>query len=358
MIPTARQTAPLLIVAGLFAGTAGAQTDLATLAGSWETAPTAPGDTVRTRVSGGWVLDGMWLRLELEDVHDNGRSHLEYLMLRQAGDGGVTGYLFTATAPEPLRLTGGWNGAEELALTGSEEGDVWIWRRESRCSAVLSRGFAKDDTRLRIAESRLHSGECQPAQVAEKPIAASPDPVASRDDGRPVGSTPGTPATAAGEAEVQVAELPTARSPATATDAPAAARVILAGRGKPLDEVQKAVGLLREFLLERGVAVESPSDQIVILQAADASLAYLVGEVRDRGAASLLYVNAAFGARERIIVECYDRNGLLLWKEKAVGGTALRDFKWMNPKLVQRIQEKLEPRIGGVGLPVGSAGTS
>lgn len=351
MIPTARQTIPLLIVAGLFAGAAGAQTELATLAGSWESEPTAAGDAVRTRVSGGWVLDGVWLRLEVEDVHDSGRSHLEYLILRQAGDGGVNGYLFTATAPEPLRLTGGWNGAEELALAGSEEGDAWIWRRESKCSAVLSRRSAKAGARLRVAESRLRSRECRSTQIAEKPAAASPAPIASRDDGRPVGSTPGTPATPAGETEVQGAELPAARPPA-------AAQVILAGRGKPLDEVQKAVGLLREFLLERGVAVESPSDQIVILQAADASLAYLVGEVRDRGAASLLYVNAAFGARERIIVECYDRNGLLLWKERAVGGTALRDFKWMNPKLVQRIKEKLEPRIGGVGLPVGSAGTS
>ena len=29
----------------------------------------------------------------------------------------------------------------------------------------------------------------------------------------------------------------------------------------------------------------------------------------------------------------------------------MREFKWMNPKLVERAQEKLAPRIGGVGLP-------
>lgn len=361
MSPTPRRTVPFLIAAGLFAGAAGAQTDLGSLAGSWETEPTAADVTVHTRVSGEWVLGGDWLRLELEDLHDSGRSHLEHLMLRQMDDGAVSGYLFTATAPEPLGLTGGWSDGEELVLNGSDEGDAWIWRRESECSVVLLRRSAEANARLRVAESRLRSVECRPVRMAEKPAETSPAPAASRDDGRPAGSEPGTPTAATGESETQVAELPAARPPAASTDAAANAStglVILAGRGKPLDEVQKAVSLLREFLLEHGVAVEGPSDEIVVLQAADASLAYLVREVRDRGAASLLYVNAAFGGRERIIVECYDGNGRLLWKEKTIGGTAMRDFKWMNPKLVERIEEQLEPRIGGVGLPAGGAGAS
>ncbi len=155
-------------------------------------------------------------------------------------------------------------------------------------------------------------------------------------------------------AEIEVGDLPAAR-PAAAPAADAARSVLLAGRGKPFDEVKKAIALLREFLLENDVQVEVPSDEIVVLQAADASLAYLVREVRDRGAASLLYVTASFGGRERIVVECYDGNGLLLWKEKTVGGTGLRQFKWMNPKLVERIEERLKPRIGGVGLPAGNA---
>lgn len=382
MTSTAHRAAVLVLTAGLLAAAsgapAGAQTTLDALAGVWRSEPTAGQATVRTRITARPAVGGAWLEIEIESIHAGGRSDFRQLMLHQATDGVVTGHLFVSGGGDPTRLAGGWDGGDALELTGADGEARWVWKRESECRAALSwRRAAGEGADPGDGESRLIREDCEPPRVADQPSPRQPAPGATSADGRPAGSkpaqAPGSPRPEAApdeaerapadpaEVEVEVADLPAAQPVVEPTDAAqktASRAVILAGRGKPLDEVQKAIVLLRDFLLEKGVAVEGPSDEIVVLQAADASLAYLVREVRDRGAASLLYVTAAFGGRERIIVDCYDGSGLLLWSEKTVGGTGMRQFKWMNPRLVERMEEKLIPRIGGIGLPAGGAQTS
>lgn len=364
MCSPSRPTLFLLLAATLATSAGASQHAFDALAGSWHSPPTAASGEARTHASFGVVLPGAWVQLTVKDVYSDGREHGEALVLRQPADGSVIGYLFTGADEKPRRLTGRWVEPGRLELTGDDPAERWSWRRESSCRAILTRTVADSRPAGRTAEAELTLVECDEAQMAAAPAPPEAETPAAGPEGRPVGAQPAessdTPAEKpvapqpASRTDVEVADLPTAR-PVAAQPASDTAAVLVAGRGKPFDEVKKAVGLLREFLTENGVAVETPSDEIVVLQAAESSLAYLVREVRDRGAASLIYVEAAFGGRERIIVECYDGNGLLLWSEKTVGGTGMRQFQWMNPRLVERIEEKLLARIGGPGLPANGA---
>ncbi len=189
------------------------------------------------------------------------------------------------------------------------------------------------------------------------PQAASPPPKGPEAVGRPEGATAPVPTAAPSPPSAPP-------EPASAVKAPSAPNVPLpppragtavyvAGDGKPREHFQEAAEQLMEFLAERGVAVREAPDGLAMLQDTRAALPRYLEAARAAGAASLLYFEAQFGHREKIEIECLTPDGAGLWSEKVTGGLGLSDRK-VNKRLMNRFLDKLEPRIGGPGLPTDS----
>ncbi len=151
------------------------------------------------------------------------------------------------------------------------------------------------------------------------------------------------------QAEEVVAEAPTPAR-ASAEPPPLDGPVLVAGQGVPYDAVRETIAELVEFLTARDVDARNASEGIALVEESESAVDRLVEAVRQRGAVSLIFVTARFGGRERILVECFAPDAALLWKESVKGGMGPRE-RSMNPRLVRRMEGKLEARIAGPGLP-------
>ncbi len=184
--------------------------------------------------------------------------------------------------------------------------------------------------------------------VLAEPPAPPPSPKAPEAVGRPAGAVapgaPAPPAPAPGAPE----EPPPAATPPPPR---AGTAVFIAGDGKPRKHFQEAAEQVMEFLAERGVAVRVAPDGLAMFQDARAALPRFLAATREAGAASLIYFEAQFGHREKIEIDCLTPDGAGLWSEQVTGGLGLSDRK-VNKRLMRRFLEKLEPRVGGPGLPV------
>jgi tetratricopeptide (TPR) repeat protein len=209
-----------------------------------------------------------------------------------------------------------------------------------------------------------------------------------REDGLPVAAepvapekTPAPPPPVVKEPEMKMETAPAPPDPAevvaveteaapdvepTTTVAPPAAPpmkaaddsglVLVAVQGKPHDAAQEASDRIVEYLRERGVDAVSATGGIPVVQKSDMVLPLLLQKGQEDGASSLLLLTAEFANMQKMALKCYLPEGAELWKLKVSGGTGTTGREWsktgINYKLVERFEQKLEPRIGGPGLPV------
>ncbi len=133
---------------------------------------------------------------------------------------------------------------------------------------------------------------------------------------------------------------------------PPTSTVLVAGQGVPYDAVREAVAFLTEVLRQDGVDAQSPTAEIAVVERSEVVVGQLLDAARDRGAASVLVLDAQFGFRERAQVTCWNADGAVLWSESVVGGTGLVRPVRMNRNLMERLHAKLAARLNGPGLPV------
>lgn len=252
--------------------------------------------------------------------------------------------------------------AGALNLLGSiawEQGRCEVARERWTDAAELG-GMPGHEAALKLALLRAAGNECPAA--ADGTLAAPPP-------GRVAPAAPvAPPATPAAElpsapagpmASPPGAPVPTMPPPATepamaeeSAGAPAAALTLIAGRGTPFDEVQKAVARVTSFLRQQGVAAESPTQEIAVVQESAVVLGQLLAAARERDAAGVLLLDARFGHRERVTATCYDPQGGTLFAEEVTGGLGLVRPVRMNTTLMERIEEKLAAHVGGPCLPL------
>ena len=150
---------------------------------------------------------------------------------------------------------------------------------------------------------------------------------------------------------------PTVAAPAPpATAADDMGLVFVAVRGRPHDAAQEASDRIVEFLRERGVDAASATGGIPVVQESDLVLPLLLQKGQENKASSVLVLTAEFANMQKMGLKCYLPEGAELWKLKVSGGTGTTGREWtktgINYRLVERFEQKLEPRIGGPGLPV------
>jgi hypothetical protein len=70
------------------------------------------------------------------------------------------------------------------------------------------------------------------------------------------------------------------------------------------------------------------------------------------GGVSLVYLNQDITPRQRpkLVVECYDPQGTVLWKEETSVTFAIT-AEGSAKKMAERIAAKVKQRVGGPGLP-------
>lgn len=111
---------------------------------------------------------------------------------------------------------------------------------------------------------------------------------------------------------------------------------------------------VHDFLQSKNVVLvvdpERPSFQTAELF----SLESLLKLARDAGASHLLYLTVDRPAAKwvKITLQCYDLSGELLWGETTDGGGWGFSGKAGVRKALDKMKKKLEPRVGGAGLPV------
>jgi len=132
--------------------------------------------------------------------------------------------------------------------------------------------------------------------------------------------------------------------------------VLVAGRGKPHDGAQRAAAVVIEHLQSRGVATESATKGVPVVEKSALVIPALLRQLEDEGGHSLLLVTSNFQGAEKIVVECYLPEGLLVWKKKVTGGTGWKGKPYsatgLNETLIERLLEKLDEQVGGSCLPV------
>lgn len=262
-----------------------------------------------------------------------GSSVDEAWALYLAGDrDGAIGKLSTLPTDEGER-------AAAFDLLGSiafERGSCEGARAHWEAAAALG-GRAGHEAALKLVLLRAAAG-CPPAGTAPETSADVAEAVAERP---PAGTIP---------------VPPVAAPPAAGTaGAEAGARpdlVLVAGLGTPFDAVREAVARVTEFLRGLGVEAESPTAGIAVVEESQVVLGQLLTAARDREAAGVLLLDARFGHRERVEATCYDPQGAVLLSEQVTGGMGLVRPVRMNENLMERIEEKLTPLIGGPCLPV------
>lgn len=177
-----------------------------------------------------------------------------------------------------------------------------------------------------------------PEGGSEAPPAAPPVPA---EPAAPIAASPTPPAV---EPPMPPVAPPTVARTAT---------VLVAGQGDPFDAVREATQFLTAFLREQGVDAQSPTEDIAIVQRSEVVLGQLLSAATERGAAGVVVLGARFGHRERVEVTCWSPEGAELWSESVTGGMAFAEEPVrMNGNLMERLTERLRPRLGGPGLPL------
>lgn len=168
------------------------------------------------------------------------------------------------------------------------------------------------------------------------------------------------PTPAEGSTEVvasQPVEEAEPAAPVAPEQQPARANLVLvAGRGKPYDGAQRAAEVVIEHLQSRGVAAESATKGVPVVEKSTMVIPALLRHVEEEGANSLLLVTSNFESLAKVLVECYTPEGVLAWKKKVSGGTGWKGRPYsasgMNEALVDRALEKLDGQVGDPCLPI------
>lgn len=218
----------------------------------------------------------------------------------------------------------------------------------------------RESSRSEAVEPRATPVE-EPARRPVKAPAVSSPAVDEPEMKTEKASVPPAPVVAvAEEAETQPqpepSSIPVSSEPPIAV-ASGSGPVLVAVQGKPHDAAQEASDRIIEFLRERGVDAVSATGGIPVVQKSDMVLPLLLQKGQEEEATSVLLLTAEFASMQKMTLECYLSEGAELWKLKVSGGTGTTGREWsktgINYKLVERFEQKLEPRIGGPGLPIG-----
>lgn len=116
---------------------------------------------------------------------------------------------------------------------------------------------------------------------------------------------------------------------------------------------------LREFLDSRKVVLVSDSSQRTIRTEALLSRETLLNRARQAGAAYLLYVTVdrPLSSWVKITLQCFDLSGTLLWEERTSDKWRVTG-KGGVEKSLEKMQNRLAPRLGGPGLKLLEPGRS
>ncbi len=129
---------------------------------------------------------------------------------------------------------------------------------------------------------------------------------------------------------------------------------IVGGFGTEYDASQEVTERLIDFLVANDVEVHETSTEIPAIRGEEVVLSYLIDEARTAGAEGVLFISTRFGFREFVEIHRYDLNGVRIWKDRTVGGTALKerhDRGRVSWGLVDRAMNKLSKRLGSPDLP-------
>ena len=202
-------------------------------------------------------------------------------------------------------------------------------------------------TKLLLVSALLKSGEpAAPVKAAEEPMKAV-EPVVEPE----ISETPAPAPPAAPKAAPKPAE---AVSPPAASEA--SGLVLVVGRGRPYDAITETNDWVIRYLRERGVDAASATGGIPVVEESQMVLPFLLQKAQEDGAGSVLVIKADFARMQKIVMECYLPEGVSLWKVKVSGGTGRKGREYsktgINEELVERFLGKLDPKVGGPGLPV------
>ena len=220
-------------------------------------------------------------------------------------------------------------------------------------------------TKLLLVSALLKSGEsAAPVKVAEEPMKAVEPVVEPEISETPAAAAVAAPAEAAEPAETPAPAPPAAPKaapkPAEAVPTPTASEtpglVLVVGRGRPYDAIAETNDWVIRYLRERGVDAASATGGIPVVEESQMVLPFLLQKAQEDGAGSVLVIKADFARMQKIVMECYLPEGVSLWKVKVSGGTGKKGRKYsktgINEDLVERFLGKLDPKVGGPGLPV------
>ncbi len=139
--------------------------------------------------------------------------------------------------------------------------------------------------------------------------------------------------------------------------APAADGTLLVGGwGAEYEASLEVTDKLIEFLDANDVKVRAASTEVPAIHGEDVVLSYLLEEAREVGASGVLFLTSRFNFREFIEIRRFDVNGTRIWREKLVGGTALKerhDRDRPSWGLFDRATKELSKRLGTPDLPTG-----
>ena len=203
-----------------------------------------------------------------------------------------------------------------------------------------------------LSEVQAEVAEAAPVQAPAPPkVEATESPAV-----KPVPEAAAEPAKAAPATPPEPAEAAEPAAPSPEPQIGKSSVVLVAGRGKPHDGAQRAAEVITEYLQAKGVAAESATKGVPVVEESSLVIPALVRQVDQEGANSLLLVSCNFESLARVVAECYTPEGLLAWKKKVSGGTGWKGRPYsatgMNENLVNRMLDKLEGQVGDSCLPV------
>lgn len=203
-----------------------------------------------------------------------------------------------------------------------------------------------------LSEAQAEVAEATPAEAPTAPKVEAP----ATPDEKPVPEVAVEPAKAAPASPPEPAEAAEPAAPSPEPQGAKSSVVLVAGRGKPHDGAQRAAEVIIEYLQSQGVAAESATKGVPVVEKSSLVIPALVRQVDEEGANSLLLVSSNFESLAKVVAECYTSQGLLAWKKKVSGGTGWKGRPYsasgMNENLVDRMLGKLEGQVGDPCLPV------
>jgi hypothetical protein len=133
------------------------------------------------------------------------------------------------------------------------------------------------------------------------------------------------------------------------------AGVLLAGYGSSASGFQIIFIELMNFLAAQGVAVANEPSSFKPVTGDYVSLNYLLDFIKSSGADGLLYLTVEHGYSNihRMTLQCFDKDGKLLWKEKTSS-----TWSWAASEdgaaraALAKMEDALKRHIGQLGLPI------